>query len=74
MTDCIFPKMLESPEMCAHSATVTEAAHSGLKFLPGLIVKCSSLVVARRQLCLKSVALWVFVVLLAPLGFAELVV
>ena len=44
MTDCIFPKMQERPEMlCELSSPVTEATEGGLKLLVGLIVKCSGL-------------------------------
>ena len=43
-TDCIFTKMLESPEiLCALSSPVTEATDDGLKALDGLMVKYSCL-------------------------------
>ena len=48
MTDCVFPKMLDSPEMlCALSLP-----ESGLKTLLGLMVICSCLEV--RGCCLST--------------------
>ena len=44
MTDCIFAKMLESPEMmCVFSSPVTGATDSWFKCLVGLMVKCTCL-------------------------------
>ena len=44
MTECIFSKSLERPEMlCALSSPLTEATDGGLKALLGLMVKCSHL-------------------------------
>ena len=44
MTDCIFPKSQESPEiLCELSFPVTEAIEGGLELLLGLMVKCSCL-------------------------------
>ena len=44
MTDCTFPKILDSPAMlCKLSSPVTEATKSGLNTLLRLMVKCSCL-------------------------------
>ena len=43
MTDCRFPKVLESPGMCTLSLPVTELTDGVLKCLVRLIVNCSSL-------------------------------
>ena len=44
MTDCMFPKGLEKPEMlCELPCPVTEAREGGLKLLLGLMVKYSCL-------------------------------
>ena len=75
MTDCRFPKLLESPEiLCAFSLLETKATVGGFKTLVGLMVKCSCLEVSGCLLHRKSVDLWVVVVLLAPHGSVELVV
>ena len=46
MTDCIFPRRLDRPEMNELTLPVTEATDSELKALVALMVKCSCLEVS----------------------------
>ena len=54
MIDCVFPKMLESPEILYKlPSPVKEAKEGGLKALVGLMIICSCLVLGYCSLTIK---------------------
>ena len=74
MTDCRFPKKLESPDMlCELSSPVAEATDwvEVGQWVIGVSVKVW--LVSHQQLQRKSAALWVVAVLWVPPGSDELV-